>query len=422
MRDMRQLGITPRPRSLRLVHATTVPMTLRFLSGQVGFMRARGIEVIAMSSSGPDLDAFCTEEGIQGHAINMPRQITPGRDLYALGRIWHRLRALRPEIVHAHTPKCGLLVTIAAWLAHIPIRVYHIHGLPMLTATGTRRILLRCAERVACRLATQVLCVSHSVLDAAVAQRLCPAGKIKVLARGTINGIDSSGRFNPDNLAPGTRCRTRAAHGIPERALVVGFVGRIVRDKGVVELVGAWRTLRERFPSLHLLVVGPLEPQDPLPAECVQVLTTDSRIHLVGLDWNTPPLYVAMDLLVLPTYREGFPTVPLEAGALGLPIVATRVPGCTDAVVHGETGLLAGPRDVASLTELIANYLTDPERRRRHGQAAQRRVRREFKQEAIWEATWQEYTRLLTAAGRPGRPADVSPGVATECEVAPKLV
>lgn len=390
-----------RPRGLRLLHATTVPMTLRFLHGQVGFMESHGIEVFAMSSRGADLDAFGSAEQVRVYPIEMQRRMTPTADLGALARIWYRLRMLRPDIVHAHTPKCGLLVTVAAWLARTPVRVYHVHGLPMLTAVGARRLVLRWTERVACRLATQVLCVSRSVREIFVAERLCPAGKIKVLGGGTMNGIDAIGRFNPAKLAPDIRRRCRAARSIPQDALVVGFVGRIVRDKGLVELIGAWRTLRERFPSLHLLLVGPFESQDPIPADCVEVLTTDARIHLVGLEWNTSPLYAAMDLLVLPTYREGIGTVLLEAGAMELPVVATRVSGCVDAVIDGETGVLVEPYDVGSLTKSIESYLLDPALRRRHGRAARERVLREFKPEAICEATLQEYARLLAAAGRP---------------------
>jgi glycosyltransferase involved in cell wall biosynthesis len=222
-----------------------------------------------------------------------------------------------------------------------------------------------------------------------------------VLGGGTINGVDAIGRFNPANLAPNVRHQIRTAHGIPEHALVVGFVGRVVRDKGMADLVDAWAALRARFPSLHLLVVGPLESGDPIPEDTRRVLTTDTRIHLTGLEWDTPPLYAAMDLVVLPSYREGFPTVPLEAAAMELPVVSTRVPGCVDAVLEGRTGMLAEPHHVATLTELIAGYLSDPDLRRRHGQAGREWVLRDFKQEVIWQAVWGEYVRLLNEVGMP---------------------
>src|SRR5690606_1224468 len=162
---------------------------------------------------------------------------------------------------------------------------------------------------------------------------------------GSGNGVDARGRFDPGRLDPGTRERVRERLGIPTGATVVGYVGRIVRDKGVVELVQAWSELRETHPDLHLLIVGPFEPQDPVPEAVARRLREDPRIHPVGLDWNTPPLYTAMDVVALPSYREGFPNVPLEAAAMELAVVATRIPGCVDAVVDGCTGTLVPPRD-----------------------------------------------------------------------------
>ena len=278
-------------------------------------------------------------------------------------------------------------------------------GLPLTGATGLRRILLRATEWVSCRLAHRVLCVSHSVRSEAVGAGLCPAEKIKVLAGGSGNGVDSAGRFSPDLLQPSLRLETRLRFGIPERALVIGFVGRVVRDKGIVELVQAWGELRSTFPDVHLLIVGPFEPQDPVPPEIQTALQQDDRIHLAGMDWNTPPLYMAMDIVVLPTYREGFPNVPLEAAAMGLPVVATRIPGCVDAVVHGVTGTLVEVKNAAALREAITSYLEDDLLRKEHGRAGRERVLRDFRQEVIWAELLEAYRGLLDRAGIPFSPA-----------------
>ncbi|MBD0320537.1 MAG: glycosyltransferase family 4 protein, partial [Gemmatimonadetes bacterium] len=323
------------PPSFRLVHVTTVPDSLAFFIGQVGWMKARGIEVHALSSPGPLLDEFGRREGIATHAVEMPRRISPGHDLGAVRRMVRALRGIRPHVVHSHTPKGGLLGMIAARAAGVPVRIYHIRGLPFMTATGRRRALLRWTEKVACGLAHQVLCVSHSIRQVAIDEGLCPPEKIRVLLGGSGNGVDATGRFSPERHGPETRRELRARLGIAPGAPVLGFVGRVVRDKGIVELAAAWAALREEYPDAHLLLVGPEEPRDPVPAATLDALRSDPRVHLTG-QADAGPWYAAMDLLVFPSHREGFPNVPLEAAAMGLPVVATRIPGCTDAVADGD--------------------------------------------------------------------------------------
>jgi glycosyltransferase involved in cell wall biosynthesis len=281
----------------------------------------------------------------------------------------------------------------------VPVRIYHVHGLPLTTATGLKRKLLCWTEWLSCYFSHQVLCVSRSVRDVAVKQRLCPAGKIKVLAQGSINGIDAQRRFNPQRLEAETGAQLRGRYGIPADARVLGFVGRIVRDKGLVELCAAWRELREQFADVHLLIAGPFESQDPVPPDVEHTLCTDNRIHLAGEVADMPALYSAVDVVLLPTYREGFPYVPLEAAAMGIPVVATRVPGCVEAVEDGVTGTLVSPRDAAALAEAVRRYLADADLRRRHGTAGRQRMLRDFQPETVWIALLQEYRRWLGIRG-----------------------
>jgi glycosyltransferase involved in cell wall biosynthesis len=251
------------------------------------------------------------------------------------------------------------------------------------------------SERISCGLADQVLCVSVSVRQLAVNSRLCRPEKIAVLAQGSGNGVDAAQQFNDSNISPSLREETRRRCNIPQGALVLGFIGRIVRDKGIIELAGAWKELRKEFPDLHLLLVGPHELQDPIPAEIDRTLHGDPRVHFLGEVSNTPPLYAVMDVLALPTYREGFPNVLLEAAGMKVPVVSTQVPGCTDAVQDGVTGMLVPPCDAASLAGALRTYLHDGELRRRHGAAARDRVLREFRPEGIWQAIYEEYLELL---------------------------
>lgn len=381
----------------KLVHITTVPISLAFLRGQVGFMKGNGFDVAVISSPGEALDAFRDEQAVDAWAVEMPRQITPLRDLIALARLVQVLRRHAPTIVHAHTPKGGLLGMLAAALAGAPVRIYHMRGLPMMTARGWRRRLLRWTEKVACQSAHEVLCVSESLRELAIAEHLCAPAKIKVLAHGSGNGVDCTVRFNPANHAD-ARAATRRRLGIAPDAIVIGFVGRLVRDKGLIELFDAWDVLAAEFANLQLLMIGPLEERDALPPHIVARLR-EPRVHWTGLDWNTPPLYAAMDVVALPTYREGFPNVPLEAAAMQLPTVATRIPGCVDAIQDGVTGTLVPVQDADALGAALRRYIVDPTLRRDHGIAGRAWVCERFGQTRLWEELRAEYLTLLGEAG-----------------------
>jgi lipopolysaccharide/colanic/teichoic acid biosynthesis glycosyltransferase/glycosyltransferase involved in cell wall biosynthesis len=406
--------MTATHRRPKLVHITTVPQTLAFLRGQVAFMKSNGYDVSAVSSPGPALEAFGRQEGIDVHPVQMPRRITPLGDLLAVFRLVRLFRRMRPDIVHGHTPKGGLLGMIASWLAGVPVRIYTLHGLPLETATGLKRTILRWCERVSCALARRVYAVSESLRRRAVSAGLCREERIAVLGAGTVNGVDAEHRFIPARVCSYEAARARRALGIPSEVRVVGFVGRVVHDKGVEDLVEAWKELREEFPDLYLLVVGPREPQDPISAEADRVLRSDPRVRLAGEIGSVRAMYAMMDVVALPTYREGFPQVPLEAAAMERPVVASRVTGCVDAVVDGETGTLVPPREPHALAEALAAYLKDPGLRRRHGTAARARVLRDFRPENLWLLTRWAYEESLGRRGKarvsrraPRRPVDL---------------
>lgn len=383
----------------KLLHITTVPSTLFFLRGQIKHMKLHGFEVHILSSPGEFLPEFSEHEQVIAHTVNMPRKITPWKDLLAIFQIWFFLHQIRPQIVHASTPKGGLLGTIAAWLAGSPIRIYQMRGLPLMTATGYKRNLLWWSEKISCSLAHTVICNSHSLREVAITEGLCPASKIRVFLGGSSNGVDATIRFNPTRVGTAARGEIRQKYSIPADALVLGFVGRIVRDKGATELAEAWKSLRHQFPKLHLLIAGRFEPQDPLPLWVKQLFEEDDRIHMAGVVLDTPPLYTAMDIFVLPSYREGFANVNLEAAAMQLPVVTTSVAGCIDSIQDAVTGTLVSVQDVDALTKAISFYLTNSELRTQHGIAGRERVLKDFRQEAIWEALHQEYTQLLKKQG-----------------------
>jgi len=372
-------------------------------------MKRAGFEVHAISSPGPLADQYSRNEDVPVHPVPIARRIAPWADAIALVRLVLVLRRLKPHVVQAGTTKAGLLGMLAAFLVGAPVRIYYLHGLRMLSATGLRRRVLGATERVACRAATHVLCVGPSVRHELVSAGLCPARKAVVLGDGSCNGVDSTW-FDRTRLAENTREAVRSRLDLPQNALVIGFIGRLAREKGIGELHGAWGLIRERYPSAYLLVVGPEEPVDPAPPEALRALAHDSRVRLVGPDWNTAPLFAAMDLFCLPSHREGLPTVLLEAAAMEVPIVAFGVPGVVDAVADGINGNLVEPFSAEALAAAMGRYLDNPRLRVLHGQAGRRRVVERFQQLKVWaelSAFFRSvYERPVTAgASQHGRSA-----------------
>jgi len=373
---------------------------LVFFQGQMEYMQQQGFEVIGVSSPGPILQKVAERDRIPVYGVSMVRDILPFADLMALARLWRLFRRLRPAIVHGHTPKAAFLSMLAATLALVPIRFYSVHGLMIEILQGWRNRILRMVEWITCRCAHRVLGVSITVANVMIQEGLCPSDKIKVLREGSCNGVDSN-RFSRERVPVSEVEQLRAQIRLSPGALVIGFVGRLVKDKGVNELIAAWNVLKEDFPELHLLIVGSFEDRNSVKQEVAEQIKQDPRIHHLAWLSDVAPVYLLMDLLVLPTYREGLAYVPLEAAAMELPMVATQVTGCVDAVVDGVTGILVPPRDPIALADAIRKLLKDPELRQRMGKAGRERVVRDFKPEDIWEALYQEYVRLLKEKGIP---------------------
>lgn len=385
-----------------VVRLSTVPSFLwSFVDGQARFLRARGFDYHAVASPGPLLDRFAQREGVTVHAVEMVRRIAPLTDISGLARLTALFTHLQPHLVHGSTPKAGFLAMVAAQVAGVPVKLYHAPGLRWWTLRGLRRRLVMDSERLACGLAEAVLCAGPSVRAAMVDHGVCPADKAIVLAHGHTNGVDVDGRFNPQAMPEGTRTRVRATLGLPEDAPVAGFVGRLTADKGIEELAQAWPLVRERLPGARLLLVGAFEEFDPVSARARESLGADPTVVLSGWVEDAAPLYAAMDLCVIPTHREGFPTIALEAGAMGLPVVGTDAIGCVDAIVADETGVMVPVGDTAALAGAVRAYLIDADLRHRHGAAGRERVVRDFRREILWEAMLEQYRRLLARHGQP---------------------
>jgi len=379
--------MSPRPRLVKIV---TVPLSFQLGQGHAAVMTGAGFEVHAVSSPGPLADEYSQYEQVPVHPVPMARRIAPWSDLVSFVRLCRTLRRLRPSVVQSGTPKAAVLGTLAAYLLRVRVRVYYVHGLPMLTARGVMRRVLFAVERLTCSAATHIVCVSPSIRLELVAAGMCPADKAVVLGHGSSNGVDMS-VFDPGRFPPDAVTRARANLGIPADALLIGFLGRIGREKGIEQLYRAWRVVRDAFPTAYLLIVGPDEANDPVAPEILEALEADPRVRFTGPDWYPAPLYALMDVLCMPSHREGLPNVALEAAAMEVPVVAFRVPGVVDAVESGTTGELVDPLSSEQIAAAIGNYFRQPSLRRKHGRAGRRRVHEFFAREKVWAALTKFY-------------------------------
>jgi glycosyltransferase involved in cell wall biosynthesis len=380
----------------RLVVAITDSVSTTLLRGQLQHATQAGFDVWLLSAAGPALERFAADEGVAVEAVSWQRGLAPLGDLRGCFQAYRLFRRIRPTIVNASTPKAGLLATLAAFLAHVPIRIFTLRGLRSTTLKGVARFAVGFSEWLTCRLATDVICISEGIRAAAVARGIVPAAKARVLAHGSSNGIDLD-RFTATPEKVATAAELRQSLGIPKPSPVIGFVGRLVRDKGVAELVAAYASLRDEFPNLHLVLVGPAEEANALPAAARQQIESLPNVHTTGSVADPSVAYLAMDVLALPTHREGFGNVLLEAGAMGIPVVASGVEGCLDAVADGESGTLVPVGNVPRLAAALAAYLRDPALRRRHGDAGRTRVAECFRREQVWQAQIEHYQSLLAS-------------------------
>jgi glycosyltransferase involved in cell wall biosynthesis len=378
---------TDRPPTILV--GVTHPQTCLVLGARLRVLREAGFRVLLVSSPGELLDRTAEREGVERIAISMRRGIAPWADMVALLRLWWLIGRRRPDLVEFSTPKAGLLGTLAARLRGVPRRVYMLRGLKLETTTGLKRRILLAAERLTSRCAHVVLCNSESLRAEALALGVAPAGKLSLLGQGSSNGVDIE-RFSP---GPSD---VRERLGISRDAPVLGFVGRLTRDKGLPELIRAFDLILRAEPSARLLLVGWFDAaEDALDKELRARILDHPRTVFTGFVTDAAPYYRAMDVMVLPTWREGFPNVVLEAAATGIPVVTTESTGARDAVVPEVTGLLIPPGYPDAICEAVLKLIRDPKLRRRMGEAARAWVLEHFLQARVLSMTAEYYRSLL---------------------------
>lgn len=383
----------------KLIRITTVPLSLKvLLKGQLRFMASNGFDVKGVSSEGEELREVHGNEGIAVEAITMSRKITPFQDLKSLWQMWNFLRKEKPQIVHTHTPKAGIIGMLAARLAGVPHRLHTVAGLPLMEATGTKRKILNIVEKLTYSSATRVYPNSKGLYDFILQNNFTQSNKLKIIANGSSNGIDTT-FFSPDQVTEIERVTLREKLNIQPDDFVFVFVGRIVSDKGINELIKAFselQTVENKPTGIKLLLVGGLENDlDPLNPETLAEINQNKDIISVGFQQDVRSFFAIADALVFPSYREGFPNVVMQAGAMGLPSIVSDINGCNEIIIEGENGLIIPSKNVEKLKEKMLTLAKDKNLYTKLKGNSRRMIENRYEQSVVWNALLEEYEGLL---------------------------
>jgi glycosyltransferase involved in cell wall biosynthesis len=391
---------------IKLFRITTVPVSLKtLLRGQHRFMASKGFEVVGVSSSGSELDDVARDEGIRTVALEITRTISPLKDLKALWQFYSLCKREKPTIVHSHTPKAGVVSMLGARMAGVPIRLHTVAGLPLMEASGLKRKMLDAVEKMTYACATKVYPNSQGLYDFILAHGYTTSQKLKVIGNGSSNGIDTA-FFAPDQITEAQRIALKQSLGIQPDDFVFVFVGRIVGDKGINELITAFKRMNESAdsqiseftnkPVSRLLLVGPQEPElDPLQPETLEEIKNNPYIILVGFQPDVRPYFSVSNVLVFPSYREGFPNVVMQAGAMGLPAIVSDINGCNEIVIEGINGMIVQPKDPEILYSSMISMIDNTTYYQSLKVKTREMITKRYEQLVVWEALLAEYNRLL---------------------------
>lgn len=378
----------------KLIRITTVPSSLRtLLRGQHRFMNEH-YEVIGIATEGDPLREVRENEGIKTHAVEMTRTITPIKDLKAVIQLYKFFKKEKPFIVHTHTPKAGTVGMLAAKLAGVPHRLHTIAGLPLLEVTGKKRKLLNTVEKFTYSCATLILPNSFGLERIILDQKFTKASKVKVIGNGSSNGINTE-HYDATLVSEEKKQQLKQELEITEKDIVFIFIGRIVKDKGINELVAAFNSLSKKHSNTKLLLVGPRENHlDPLKPETEQLIKDNNHIIATGVQKDIRPYVAISHVLAFPSYREGFPNVVLQASCMELPCIVSNINGCNEIIEHDVNGLIIPVKDAEALQGAMQFMINNPEKRQAMISHSRSRIIERYKQEFVWNEILKLYQTL----------------------------
>jgi glycosyltransferase involved in cell wall biosynthesis len=373
----------------KILRISTIPKSLNtFCRGQLHMISER-FEVVAVSSPDPELETIREREGVRTIAVPMERHISLWRDIKALIKMIGVMRRERPDIVHSITPKAGLVSMMAAWLARVPVRMHTYTGLVFPTSTGMKQRILIWMDKLLCRCATYINPEGQGVADDLKRFHITKK-PLHIIGNGNVRGVDMD-YWNRDQV---TRDVRKELDIVPTD-IVLLFVGRLVRDKGINELIEAFSKIGNEH--VKLILVGSYEDAlDPLAKKTMQHINSDKRIFAVGRQEDVRPYYTASDIFVFPSYREGFPNTVLEAGALGLPSIVTDINGAREIIIEGKNGIIIPSKNVDVLCEAMKRMIDNPDLRQKLASQARELVASRYEQKWLWGELMKVYDSLVS--------------------------
>lgn len=371
----------------KVLRITTVPVSLKLLEGQLNMLN-RLYEVVAVSSPGKELKEIGVREGVRTEAVYMERRIALGQDVISLLALIRLIRKEKPWMVHTMTPKAGLLGMLAARICGVPVRMHTFTGLVFPTATGIKKRLLMLTDRITCACATFINPEGEGVKNDLMRFGITHK-ELHIIGNGNVNGVDVSYFDRTDEVL----CQAESIR--EEGCITFCFVGRIVGDKGINELVESFVEIIKEFPACRLILVGDFEEKlDPVMPVVRQIIFENEQIVFAGWQDDIRPYLAASDVFVFPSYREGFPNVVLQAGAMGLPCIVTDINGSNEIVHDRVNGLIIPPRDKDALWKAMKIMVTDETIRREMGDRARNIIINRYDRHLIWDEIQRVYAEL----------------------------
>lgn len=378
----------------KLIRVTTIPLSLeKLLEGQMSFMN-NYFEVTAVSSDKKKLEEVGDKEKVCVFYLELTRKITILKDLKAVFNFYKFLKKEKPFIVHSHTPKAGLVSMLASKLAGVPNRLHTVAGLPLLEATGFKRIILNKVEWLTYKCATKVYPNSFELKKIIIKENLAKEKKLKVIGYGSSNGINLE-YFNSNKFLKEDITSKKTKLNIKQEDFVYIFVGRIVKDKGINELVESFKKINKKYNNTKLLLVGPFENDlDPISDKNQKEIKQNPNIIEVGYVEDVRPYFLMANVLVFPSYREGFPNVVMQAGAMGLPSIVSDINGCNEIIKNNINGIIVPVKNNTILQQSMEKLLLEKELYLKLKDNSRVQIESKYDQKFIWNEILEEYKNL----------------------------